>query len=62
MHLIELILTRDASRCAWLLSEQFMDHLELLYTVHLPTIAEWNSYLEVIFHDFLVSRDSHMLQ
>jgi hypothetical protein len=32
----------------------------MLYTVHLPTTAEWNSHLEVIYHDFLLSRDLHL--
>lgn len=60
LQLIELILLRNAARLAWLNSEKLYDQLEMLYTVHLPTTAEWNSHLEVIYHDFLLSRDLHL--
>jgi len=37
LHLIEVIMGRDASRHAWLSTQNINDNLELLYTVHLPT-------------------------
>jgi hypothetical protein len=50
---MQAILSRDSFFHAWLVSPSFELDLEELYTVHLPTQAEWKEYLEVIYHDFL---------
>lgn len=42
LFLIEIILQRDFSRYVWLRSDKFFDHLEELFTVHLPATAEWS--------------------
>lgn len=61
--LLELLMDRETSRLAWLNSAKFFDNLEALFTVHLPTTDEWNKHLEVIYHDFLISKDpSHPIQ
>ena len=57
LFLIEIILQRDFSRYVWLRSDKFFDHLEELFTVHLPSTAEWTQALEVIYHDFLLPKD-----
>ena len=55
--LIEIVLARQTSRHAWLSSPNFRENIEEMYTVHLPTTTEWNTYLKVIYHDFLLTED-----
>jgi len=62
LNLLEVIMQRDLSRCVWLKSDKFFDHLENLYTLHLQATAEWSEYLEVIYHDFLVPNDPSMAE
>jgi len=50
---------KDEFLYAWLSSPNFFEDLELVYSIHMPSKSDYNSYLDPPFHDMLPNSEQN---
>ena len=56
------MMARDEFLYAWITSEPFFQHLEIVFEMHVPSQTDWDTYLSPAFHEYLPGSQANAAQ